>query len=103
MVECKVMTERGSDASKGYAFVTYYERSDAETAVAALDQQLYHGRSLNVRFAEPPASTAGGGVPRPPARQHVNIPISGVSGNKLFVGGLPFTATDAEIREMRVP
>ena len=49
----RVMTDRETGDSRGFGFVSYKTKEDAEKAVAAMDQAEVDGRTINVNFAKP--------------------------------------------------
>lgn len=48
----KIMTDRDSGESKGYAFLTMSAESEADKAVSKLNTYLLGGRPLKVSFAK---------------------------------------------------
>lgn len=57
----KVITDRETGRSKGFAFVTLGDQSQLNAAVEALDGQDFQGRALRVNASEPKAPRSGGG------------------------------------------
>ena len=59
----KIITDRETGRSKGFAFVTLGDQSQLNTAIEALDGQDFQGRALRVNASEPkaPGSYGGGG------------------------------------------
>jgi cold-inducible RNA-binding protein len=49
----KMMTDRGTGQSLGYAFVEMETPSEAKRVIAALDGASYDGRELTVRTSTP--------------------------------------------------
>jgi cold-inducible RNA-binding protein len=60
-----VVTDRTTGQPRGFAFVEMASRSEAETAISALNGTDLHGRTLNVNEARPktdgPRGGGGGG------------------------------------------
>ena len=57
-----IPTERGTGRSRGFAFVRYYDKRDAEDAMDALNGRSYDGRDLRITVdAGRPAGGGGGG------------------------------------------
>ncbi len=56
----KVITDRETGRSKGFAFVTLGDQSQLNAAVEALDGQDYQGRALRVNASEPKEPRPGG-------------------------------------------
>lgn len=58
----KVVTDRETGRSRGFAFVTMNDDNAARAAITALNGKDMEGRALTVRQAEPrPPRTGGGG------------------------------------------
>ena len=57
----KIITDRETGRSKGFAFVTLGDQSQLNTAIEALDGQDYQGRALRVNASEPKEARPGGG------------------------------------------
>jgi RNA recognition motif-containing protein len=58
----KIITDRETGQSKGFAFVTLADQSQLNAAVEALNEHDYNGRPLRVNPSEPrPAGGGGGG------------------------------------------
>jgi len=82
MTDCIVMTD-DSGASKGFGFVTYTAKPQAEAAISALDGHKINGRRIGVRDADNKEKKTSG----PP------------KGLKLYVGNLPFDADEKVVTE----
>lgn len=61
-----VITDRDTGRSRGFAFVEMADTEAADRAIAALNGQVFNGRTLNVNEARPKADRghAGGGFSR---------------------------------------
>lgn len=57
----KIITDRETGRSKGFAFITLSDQSQLNTAIEALDGQDFQGRALRVNASEPKEPGAGGG------------------------------------------
>jgi len=62
----KIITDRETGRSKGFAFVTLGDQSQLNASIEALDGKDYQGRALRVNASEPkaprpPGSGGGGG------------------------------------------
>ena len=57
----KIITDRETGQSKGFAFVTLGDQSQLNAAVEALNDYDYNGRPLRVNASEPKESRPGGG------------------------------------------
>ena len=56
-----VVTERDSGRSKGFAFVEMASPEDAQKAIAELNGQSLHDRTIRVDLARPREDRSGGG------------------------------------------
>ncbi len=57
----KIITDRETGRSKGFAFVTLGDQSQLNASIEALDGQDYQGRALRVNASEPKEARPGGG------------------------------------------
>jgi RNA recognition motif-containing protein len=57
----KIITDRDSGQSKGFAFVTLGDQSQLNAAIEALNESDYQGRPLRVNASEPKEARPGGG------------------------------------------
>ena len=57
----KIITDRETGQSKGFAFVTLGDQSQVNAAVEALNEYDYNGRPLRVNPSEPKEARPGGG------------------------------------------
>lgn len=57
----KIITDRETGQSKGFAFVTLTDQSRVDEAVKALDGSDFQGRPLRVNPSEPRPKFSGGG------------------------------------------
>ena len=67
VTEAKVITDRETNRSRGFGFVTYTEDASADAAIAAMDGKELDGRSIRVNEAN---QTKPAGGNRRPARHH---------------------------------
>jgi len=61
VVEAKLVLDRESGRSRGFAFVAMADRDSAMRAIQEMNGALLDGRALRVNEAEPKAPRAGGG------------------------------------------
>ncbi len=59
--EVFIATDRETGRSRGFAFVTMAEDSQAKAAIEQSNGKPFEGRNLTVNEARPPASGGGGG------------------------------------------
>ena len=57
----KIITDRETGQSKGFAFVTLGDQSQLNAAIEALNEYDYNGRPLRVNASEPKESRPSGG------------------------------------------
>jgi RNA recognition motif-containing protein len=57
----RIMTDRDTGRSRGFAFVVMKDTAEAERAIAALNGAVVDGRALNVNEARPQTTSGGGG------------------------------------------
>jgi RNA recognition motif-containing protein len=62
--DCKVMTDRMTGRSRGFAFVTMGSQEEGQAAIRALDGQQLGGRPLRVNEATPREEGGGGRGPQ---------------------------------------
>ena len=87
MTDCVVLTD-DAGVNRGFGFVTYAEKSMAEAATKALDGHRINGRRIGVRDADDDKKKGG--------RKERKEP----EGLKLYIGNLPFSATQDQLKEM---
>ncbi len=61
VVRAKVVSDRETGRSRGFAFVTMGSEPEAKAAIAALNGQQVEGRAITVRVSEPRPPQGGGG------------------------------------------
>ena len=61
ITEAKVITDRETQRSRGFGFVTYTEASAASTAIQEMDGKSLDGRSIKVNVAQERERRGGGG------------------------------------------
>ncbi|XWS43380.1 hypothetical protein CRYUN_Cryun16bG0098200 [Craigia yunnanensis] len=60
VMEAKIITDRVSDKSKGFGFVTYASEDEAEKAIAQMNGKDLNGRVIFVDYAKPTTRLVGG-------------------------------------------
>jgi RNA recognition motif-containing protein len=60
----KIITDRETGRSKGFAFVTLGDQSQLNAAIEALNGYDYQGRALRVNASDPKEAKTGGGERR---------------------------------------
>jgi RNA recognition motif-containing protein len=64
--QVRIMTDRDTGKSRGFAFVEMLQDEDAAKAIAALNGKDFDGRALTINEARPkPARSGGGGYGGP--------------------------------------
>lgn len=61
VTSCKVISDRETGRSKGFAFVEMSNETEAQAAIMKLNGQPFDGRPINVSEARPQAPRTGGG------------------------------------------
>ena len=59
--EVAIITDRDTGRSRGFAFVTMPDQSQAEAAISAMNGAEFDGRTLNVNEARPKTQGGRGG------------------------------------------
>lgn len=59
--DCKIMMDRATNRSRGFAFVTMSSKEEGEAAIAGLDGKDIDGRAIKVNEARPREDFGGGG------------------------------------------
>ena len=80
--EAKVIYDRETGQSRGFAFVTFFNNSEADNAISSLDGQELEGNRLVVNEARPSDSR-----PRSPFKPHNKDQRFGSKGGKKGHGG----------------
>ncbi|BBH07600.1 RNA binding RRM/RBD/RNP motifs family protein [Prunus dulcis] len=62
VIEAQIVTDRVSDRSKGFGFVTYASEDEAHKALEEMNGKALNGRVIFVDYAKPKANY-GGGMP----------------------------------------
>jgi len=90
VTDVKFMTDRETGQFRGFAFVSYENKDDADRAILALDGQLFMGRPLRVNEAEDhrPNGNGGGNNYRPSS-----------TTARIYVGNINRHATLEDVRE----
>jgi len=58
---CRLMENRETGQSRGFGFVSYATKEEADEAIAKMDGQDLDGRAIRVNFARPREEGGGGG------------------------------------------
>lgn len=61
VTSCKVIIDRDTGRSKGFAFVEMGSEDEAQSAISKLNGTQFDGRALNVSEARPQQPRSGGG------------------------------------------
>ncbi len=111
IVSADLMTDPTTGRSRGFGFIEMESGDAARAAISALHGSALDGQTLTVNEANPmrgsvgaprednrrpftPGASSGGGGDRPAP---MGVRASGV---RLFVGNLPYTATNAELEKL---
>jgi nucleolin len=111
IVSADLMTDPTTGRSRGFGFVEMESNDAARAAITALHGSQLDGQTLTVNEANP---VRGMGAPREDNRRPFTPTASSPSGDRpssggvrssgvrLFVGNLPYTATNAELEKLFV-
>lgn len=69
-----VPTDRETGKPRGFAFVEFAERSNAEEAIRRFNNQSFKGRPMSVSEARARDDRAPGGTSRPPLSREASVP-----------------------------
>lgn len=61
VVDAKIVTDRETGRSRGFAFVTMGDEEQASSAIADLDKSSLDGRTIGVELAKPQEGRGGNG------------------------------------------
>ena len=87
MTDCIVPTD-DNGANRGFGFVTYTDKANADAAAAKLDGHRINGRRIGVRDADSDDKKG--------KREKRKDP----EGAKLYIGNLPFKATEEQLKKV---
>lgn len=59
--DCKIMMDRATNRSRGFAFVTMGSAEEGQAAITGLDGKALDGRTIKVNEARPREEGGGGG------------------------------------------
>ncbi len=98
VVDVSLPRHRDTGRPRGFGFVTLSSAEEAASARGSLDGSLQAGRSISVRpfQSEPPRREGGPGGPRDGAPS----PQAGGPDRTLYVGNLPYDATQADVETL---
>ena len=96
--ETIVMRDRETQRSRGFGFVTFHRKVDADSCKAKPGHNI-DDRAVEVKDSTPVASRSSGPPPgaMAPGGAGGQYPAGDRGTKKIFVGGLPKELTDAEM------
>lgn len=87
----RVVTDRDSGRSRGFGYVEFETAEAAQKALELAGKEI-DGRAIKVDISVPRAPRDGAGQERP--KRNFNDQLSGPATTTLFVGNLPFSASE---------
>jgi nucleolin len=92
VVSARVVTDRETQKSRGFGYVEFVKAESAQKALEMAGQEI-DGRAIKVDLSLPRAPKEGGAFGDKP-KKVFNDQLSGPPTTTLFVGNLPFSATE---------
>ena len=106
VADARVMWDHTTGRSRGYGFVAFASRADAEAALAVMHGALVGARRVRCGWAQHRASPSPSTAPPPQALDGDGPPDAGAvhaadpTGVTVYIGGVPPEASDAEVRDL---
>ena len=106
VADARVMWDHTTGRSRGYGFVAFASRADAEAALAAMHGALVGARRVRCGWAQHRASPSPPTAPPPTGLDGDAPPDAGAvhaadpTGVTVYIGGVPPEASDAEVRDV---
>ncbi|KAJ5652358.1 hypothetical protein N7507_009784 [Penicillium longicatenatum] len=97
-VSCRVVTDRESGRSRGFGYAEFSDIADAVKAFEAKKGAELDGRTINLDYATARQNNQGGD--RAQARASAYGDQTSPASDTLFVGNLPFSATEDALRDV---
>ncbi|KAJ5930586.1 hypothetical protein N7466_006079 [Penicillium verhagenii] len=97
-VSCRVVTDRESGRSRGFGYAEFVNVADAVKAFEAKKGVEMDGRTINLDYATARQNNQGGD--RAQARANTYGDQTSPASDTLFVGNLPFSATEDALRDV---
>lgn len=91
-MSARVVTDRETQKSRGFGYVEFVKAESAQKALAMAGQEI-DGRAIKVDLSLPRPPKEGGAFGDKP-KKVFNDTLSGPPTTTLFVGNLPFSATE---------
>jgi nucleolysin TIA-1/TIAR len=99
--DCKVIRDPQTHKSRGYGFVCYVNKEDAEMAIAGMNGQWLGGRPLRTNWATGKGTTTS--TPTQKSRRELDYDDvynqTGPTNSTVYVGGIQSELTDELMRE----
>jgi nucleolin len=98
----RIMTERDTGRSRGFGYVEFASAADAAKAYESMKDTEIDGRKINLDYAtgRPANKDQGGFKERAQTRARSFGDQSSPESDTLFVGNLPFSATEDSVHEV---
>ena len=107
--DAKVMLDTETGASRGFGFVMFKERQDAQKAISDMHGKPLLSRNMRLNWAHPQTGSGGSGANRKPPPPAVPLDYNEVvnqsppSNVTVYVGNLAADVTTATLQEMFSP
>ncbi len=86
--DARVMWDMNSGKSRGYGFLAFRDKTDAEQAIATMNGEWLGSRAIRVNWANQKTQGPAGGAPGAPAARPANAPVGGSAPAPInFQGG----------------
>ncbi|KAJ2845486.1 hypothetical protein IWW36_004764, partial [Coemansia brasiliensis] len=98
VIECSIQRDAATNCPRGFGFVTF-SSVDSVNAVLKEPTHMLDGKQIDPKNAIPRENQPARTTPyaNNPATEKFADPVKEMKGEKIFVGGLPPSATDADL------
>jgi len=98
LTEARVMWDSNTGKSRGYGFVSFKDKGDAERALNSTNGEWLGSRPIRVNWAnQKVASSPGGSVPATPISFEEALVQTPLHNTTVYIGNLPFYTTQEQL------